>query len=132
MSADPPVVVSSQDHSTCHDLECNCIHEKHPRGAKGVGCSCISRQAREREQIRTLQTALQRYARHDANCPAAAIRADDLREKRRMIPDRTSYQRGYQQGKADAEQFSRLLLQVIVRCMERWEQQEARIRELTQ
>jgi len=36
----PPDVASAVDHSQCHDLVCNCDTAKHPRGARGVGCSC--------------------------------------------------------------------------------------------
>jgi len=35
------------DHTQCHDLVCNTDRAKYPRGAKGVGCSCVSRAERE-------------------------------------------------------------------------------------
>ena len=41
------------DHSSCHDGVCNCNTRKHPRGAKGVSCSCANRQKRERKELLT-------------------------------------------------------------------------------
>jgi hypothetical protein len=50
--SDPALPASSEgaqglDHSQCHDLVCNCNRAEHPRGARGVGCSCRSRAERD-------------------------------------------------------------------------------------
>jgi hypothetical protein len=34
---------TARNHSQCHDVVCNCDTQQHPRGAKGVGCSCGGR-----------------------------------------------------------------------------------------
>lgn len=67
--------VREENHGDCHDLVCS-GSRKHPRGAKGVSCSCRGRDTAY-ANLRTLQEQvgkLERYAQHLADCPLALVR----------------------------------------------------------
>ena len=74
MSESDIAMVWDRGHHDCHDLVCNTDRDRHPRGTKGVGCSCRGRDAAY-QQATALRAALVGLVGVDGRAALTEMRA---------------------------------------------------------
>lgn len=69
-----PTSEGREDHWACHDTVCN-GDRRHPRYARGVGCSCGTRDSRTSDELVTLRASLTETQAEIERLKSAALSA---------------------------------------------------------